>query len=71
MHYSAMFGVSFTAPVKQVLEQVPNIWVSDFDLIVYTSGTVVMIMFISVFLGTIAVLSRDSQTITVPERGSL
>jgi NO-binding membrane sensor protein with MHYT domain len=71
MHYSAMFGVSFTAPVKQVLKQVPNIWVSDFDLIIYTSGTVVMIMFISVFLGTIAVLSRDSQTITVPERGSL
>jgi len=26
-----------------------------------------MIMFISVFLGAIAVLSRDSQTITVPE----
>ncbi len=68
MHYSAMFGVSFTAPAKQILKQIPNIWVSDFDLIAYTSGTVVMIMFISALLGGRAVLSRDSQTITVPER---
>lgn len=68
MHYSAMFGVSFTAPVKQVLKQIPNIWVSDFDLIVYTSGTVVMIMFISAILGGRAVFSRDSQTITEPGR---
>ncbi|MGH8611176.1 MAG: MHYT domain-containing protein [Gammaproteobacteria bacterium] len=68
MHYSAMFGVSFTAPVKQILKQIPNIWVTNFDVIVYTSGTVVMIMFISLVLGGKAVLSRDPQTITVAER---
>jgi len=68
MHYSAMFGVSFTAPVKQVLKQIPNIWVSGFDLIAYTSGTVVLILFISVILGGTAAISRESQTGTVPER---
>jgi NO-binding membrane sensor protein with MHYT domain len=68
VHYSAMFGVSFTAPVKQVLKQIPNIWVSGFDLIAYTSGTVVLILFISVILGGTAVVSRESQTITAPER---
>ncbi len=68
MHYSAMFGVSFTAPVKQILKQFPNIWVSNFDLIAYTSGTVVLILFISVILGGTAAVSRESQTGIVPER---
>ena len=68
MHYSAMFGVSFTAPVKQILKQIPNIWVSNFDLIAYTSGTVVLILFISVILGGTAAVSRESQTGIVPER---
>ncbi|MCA1604478.1 MAG: hypothetical protein LC775_03130 [Acidobacteria bacterium] len=71
IHYSAMFGVSFTAPVKQVLKQIPNIWVSGFDLIAYTSATVVLILFISVILGGTAVVSRESQNITAPERRSL
>ena len=68
MHYSAMFGVSFTAPVKQILKQIPNIWTSGVDLIAYTSGTVVLILFISVILGGTAAVSRESQTGTVPER---
>ena len=68
MHYSAMFGVSFTAPVKQILKQIPNIWASGADLIAYTSGTVVLILFISVILGGTAAVSRESQTGTVPER---
>jgi len=68
MHYSAMFGVSFTAPIKQILKQIPNIWTSGADLIAYTSGTVVLILFISVILGGTAAVSRESQTGTVPER---
>ncbi|MGH8565998.1 MAG: MHYT domain-containing protein [Gammaproteobacteria bacterium] len=67
MHYSAMLGVSFTAPVKQILKQIPNVWVANFDLIAYTSGTVAMILFISVILGGTAVVSRESQTIAVHE----
>jgi hypothetical protein len=53
---------------KADLKQIPNIWVSNFDLIAYTSGTVVLILFISVVLGGTAVVSRESQTNTVPER---
>jgi hypothetical protein len=39
-----------------------------FDLIAYTSGTVVLILFISVILGGTAAVSRESQTGIVPER---
>jgi hypothetical protein len=37
-------------------------------LIAYTSGTVMLILFISVILGGTAVVSRESQTITVDEQ---